>query len=103
MHEQREMNEKERQPLKKVVALKYDPPQDVAPKVTAKGKGVVAEKIIEIAKKHDIPIKNDPELVNILSMLDIDEEIPPSVYKVVAEILAFVYSLKGRWKERGRK
>ena len=97
------MNEKERHPLKKVVALKYDPPQDATPKVTAKGKGIVAEKIIEIAKKHDIPIKNDPELVNILSMLDIDEEIPPSVYKVVAEILAFVYSLKGRWKERGYK
>ena len=79
---------------KKVVALRYAPPEDAAPKVTAKGQGVIAEKIIEIARKNHIPIKDDPELVNILSMLDLDEEISPSVYKVVAEILAFVYSLK---------
>ena len=81
-------------PTKKVVALRYTPPEDVAPKVIAKGQGTIAEKIIEIAQKNHIPIKDDPELVNILSMLDLDEEIPPSVYKVVAEILAFVYSLK---------
>ena len=79
---------------KKVVALRYAPPEDAAPKVTAKGQGVIAEKIIEIARKNHIPIKDDPELVNILSMLDLDEEISPSAYKVVAEILAFVYSLK---------
>lgn len=96
------MDEKQRRSLKKVVALKYDPPEDSAPKVTAKGQGIVAEKIIEVAKKNNIPIKNDPELVNILSQLDLDEEIPPTVYQVVAEVLAFVYSLKGRWKERDR-
>ena len=95
------MDEKQRRSLKKVVALKYDPPEDSAPKVTAKGQGIVAEKIIEVAKKNNIPIRNDPELVNILSQLDLDEEIPPTVYQVVAEVLAFVYSLKGRWKERG--
>jgi len=88
-------NEKcQKPPTMKVVALRYAPLEDAAPKVTAKGQGAIAEKIIEIAQKNHIPIKDDPELVNILSMLDLDEEIPPSVYKVVAEILAFVYSLK---------
>ena len=74
-------------------AIKYDPDKDAAPRVTAKGKGYVADKIIELAKKNDIPIKSDPGLVEILSRLDIDEQIPMEVYRAVAEILAFVYSL----------
>ena len=80
-------------PQKKAVALKYQPDKDNAPKVTAKGSGNVAEKIIEIARKHGIPVKDDPDLVNVLSKLDIKEEIPASVYVVVAELLAFAYSL----------
>ncbi len=74
-------------------AIRYDPEKDTAPRVTAKGKGYVADKIIELAKKHGIPVKNDPGLVEILSRLDIDEQIPVEVYRAVAEILAFVYSL----------
>lgn len=74
-------------------AIQYDPDKDAAPRLTAKGKGYVADKIIELAKKHGIPIKNDPGLVEILSRLDIDEQIPIEVYRAVAEILAFVYSL----------
>jgi flagellar biosynthesis protein len=74
-------------------AIKYDSGKDAAPRVTAKGKGYVADKIIELAMKHDIPIKSDPGLVEILSRLDIDEQIPVEVYRAVAEILAFVYSL----------
>ncbi|HOK06387.1 MAG TPA: EscU/YscU/HrcU family type III secretion system export apparatus switch protein [Syntrophales bacterium] len=74
-------------------ALRYDPGKDRAPKVTAKGRGFIAEKIIALAKKHDIPIKEDPHLVQILYRLDLDEEIPPKVYRAVAEILAFVYRL----------
>ncbi|HPJ95709.1 MAG TPA: EscU/YscU/HrcU family type III secretion system export apparatus switch protein [Syntrophales bacterium] len=74
-------------------AIRYDPEKDAAPRVTAKGKGYVADKIIELAKKHGIPVKNDPGLVEILSRLDIDEQIPVEVYRAVAEILAFVYSL----------
>jgi flagellar biosynthesis protein len=80
-------------PQKKAVALKYQPDKDNAPKITAKGSGNVAEKIIEIARKHGIPVKDDPDLVNVLSKLDIKEEIPASVYVVVAELLAFAYSL----------
>ncbi len=84
------------------VALRYLPPQDKAPKVVAKGKGSVAEKIIEIARARGIPLREDPDLVRLLSLLDLDEEIPPSLYPVVAEILAFVYALKKKWKDRKR-
>jgi flagellar biosynthesis protein len=78
----------------KAAALKYRHGKDSAPKLVAKGKGKVAEKIIEIAKSHGIPVKEDKELVEFLSMLDLYQEIPPELYKAVAEILAFVYSLK---------
>jgi flagellar biosynthesis protein len=77
----------------KAIALQYHPKSDNAPKVTAKGKGKVAEKIIEIARKNNIYIHNDPDLIEILSQLDINEEIPPDLYIVAAELLAFVYSL----------
>ncbi len=75
------------------VALKYQPKSDNAPRVTAKGKGKVAEKIIEIAKENNIHIHNDPDLIEILSQLDINDEIPSDLYVVAAELLAFVYSL----------
>lgn len=80
-------------------ALKYDAAKDAAPKVTAQGRGIIAEKIIEMAKIHDVPIKSDPALVQILSKLDLDEEIPLEIYKAVAEILAFVYSVNGKRSE----
>ena len=83
---------------RRAVALKYQPNQDHAPRVIAKGKGKAASKIIEIAKEHNIHIHNDPDLVEILSKLDLHEEIPPDVYVVVAELLAFVYALN-----RGKK
>ena len=79
--------------MKKAVALKYKRGQDNAPKVTAKGTGLVAEKIIDIARKQGIPVKDDPDLVEVLSRLDLDEEIPPELYVIVAELLAFVYRL----------
>jgi flagellar biosynthesis protein len=75
------------------VALKYRSETDRAPKVAARGKGKIAEQIIEIAKKHHIYIHEDPDLIEILSALDINEVIPPDLYVVVAELLAFVYSL----------
>lgn len=80
-------------------ALQYDGKKDAAPRVTARGRGIIAEKIIELARKHDVPIKNDPALVQILSKLDIDEQIPTEIYKAVAEIMAFVYSVNE--KRRG--
>ncbi|MDY0131278.1 MAG: EscU/YscU/HrcU family type III secretion system export apparatus switch protein [Desulforegulaceae bacterium] len=78
--------------IKKAVALKYDKSKGLAPKVKAKGKGVSAEKIIETAKAHNVPIAEDPDLAEVLSKLELEEEIPPDLYKAVAELLAYVYS-----------
>jgi flagellar biosynthesis protein len=74
-------------------AIRYDSTGDGAPKVTARGRGIIAEKIIEIAQENGIPIKNDPELIQVLSKLKVGTEIPMELYRAVAEILAFVYSL----------
>lgn len=78
------------------VALRYDPSEDEAPKVTAKGRGLAAEKIIQIAREHDVPIREDKNLVQILSMLQLNQEIPPIVYQAVAEILTFIYKANNR-------
>lgn len=86
-------NQEKGKNLAQAVALRYTPKVDRAPKVTAKGSGRVAEKIIALAKEHGIPIQEDPALIQVLSQLDFYEEIPPSVYGIVAEILAFIYSL----------
>ena len=85
------MTEKEKR--KQAVALRYRPDKDASPRVAAKGSGLVAEKIIELARKHGIPVKDDPDLLQVLSKLEIEEEVPPTVYVAVAELLAFVYSL----------
>lgn len=77
----------------KAAALKYRHGRDSAPRLTAKGKGQVAERILEIAHKYNIPIREDKELIEVLSSLDLYQEIPPELYKAVAEILAFVYFL----------
>ena len=78
--------------MKKAVALRYKRGEDRAPKVVAKGAGSLAEKIIEIAKKHNIPIEENPSLADALFRLELDQEIPPELYMAVAEVLAFVYS-----------
>ncbi len=83
--------------IKKAAALKYEIGKDNAPKVVAKGKGIIAEKIIEIAKKENIPIYEDPDTVEILSSLDVGQEIPPELYEVVAEILAYIISQKRKF------
>jgi len=84
--------------LKSAVALKYQRETDAVPKVTAKGEGLIAKRIIELAKENQVPIKEDPDLGQILSHVDINKEIPPSVYKVVAELLAFVYKLNNKYQ-----
>jgi flagellar biosynthesis protein len=77
---------------KKTVALQYDDTKpESAPKVVAKGSGAIAEKIIEKANESKIPIYEDKALVEVLSEIEIDREIPPELYKAVAEILAWVY------------
>ena len=81
---------------RQTVALRYAPTRDVAPKLVAKGRGFQADKILELARLHNIPIRQDRNLVQILSRLDLEEEIPSEVYQAVAEILAFIYRLSGR-------
>jgi flagellar biosynthesis protein len=78
---------------KKAAALKYRQGEDSAPKVIAKGRGKVADKIMEVARLCHIPIKEDRELVEVLSSLDLYQEIPPELYKAVAGILAFIYAI----------
>jgi flagellar biosynthesis protein len=82
--------------LKKAVALKYRHKVDDAPKVVAKGRGIIAERIIEIAEEHHIPLKRDPALIEVLSKMDLDQEIPPELYRAVAEVLAYVYKMSGK-------
>ncbi|MBI1986777.1 MAG: EscU/YscU/HrcU family type III secretion system export apparatus switch protein [Nitrospinae bacterium] len=86
---------------KGAIALKYEPPKDAAPRVVAKGRGAIAEKILEIAKAHNISIREDKDLLEILSQLDLNQEIPPDLYRVVAEILAWVYRVSGKKGDSG--
>src|SRR5437868_22342 len=79
--------------LRQAVALRYQPDQDPAPKLVAKGQGAVADKILQLAQAHGIPIRQDKNLVQVLALLQLDQEIPPSVYRAVAEILAFIYRM----------
>lgn len=78
---------------RKAVALGYDEEDDEAPRVKAKGEGEVAEKIIELAEREDVPLYEDEDLVELLYGLDLEEQIPPSLYEVVAEVFAFLYRL----------
>ncbi len=82
----------------KAVALRYDHPRDPAPRVVAKGQGRIAEKILEIAREHQIPIHEDPDLVEVLAKIELDRAIPPELYQAVAEVLAFLYRLNARRK-----
>jgi len=80
----------------KAVALKYDGKRDQAPRVIAKGRGNIAEKIIDIAKEHHVPLYEDKNLIQILEALDLETEIPQELYRAVAEVLAFIYRLNGK-------
>lgn len=80
--------------MKRAVALRYKIDRDRTPLLVAKGHGRVAERIIEIAKNHNIPIHIDPELALILGKLDINEEIPPSLYNAVAGVIAFILTVE---------
>lgn len=78
---------------KKAVALGYNKQEQNAPKILANAKGENATKIISLAKENGIPIKEDKDLVEVLSKLDLGDEIPPNMYKAVAEIFAFLYKV----------
>ncbi|MFA5073224.1 MAG: EscU/YscU/HrcU family type III secretion system export apparatus switch protein [Nitrospirota bacterium] len=84
----------------KAVALKYRHGLDSAPRVIAKGRSLVADRIIDLAHEHGIPIREDRNLVEAISTLDLYEDIPPELYKAVAEILVFIYQCSAK-KEQG--
>lgn len=83
------------------VALKYERGVDAAPKLAAKGKGFVAEKIIELARQYNIEIRRDEDLATLLAKLDVDMPIPVEAYVAVAEILSYVYKANARHKAKG--
>lgn len=75
------------------VALAYAP-GDAAPKVVAKGRGLIADEIIHRAREHGIYVHESPELVTLLMQVDMDDHIPPQLYVVVAELLAWLYQVE---------
>jgi len=82
---------KKTEEYQKAIALNYD--HQGAPKVTAKGQGIIAEQIIRLAHEHDVHIHESPELVEVLLRLELGDEIPESLYRAIAEIIAFTYNL----------
>ena len=85
------------------VALKYDMERDSAPKVIAKGRGHVAENILSAAQQNTIPVYQNKTLVNMLMALEIDREIPPELYRTIAEVMAYVYRIDKKAKKPGAK
>ena len=81
-------------------ALRYDQDRHEAPVIVAKGSSAVAEKIIAMAEKHDIPLQRDPELLQILMKLEINQEIPENVFHAVADVLAMVYKANRNFGEK---
>lgn len=92
------MQEKEKRET--AVALRYDEQKSIAPEVVASGRGVVARNIIASAEKAGVFIKQDPDLVELLARVPVGEELPPELYQTVAEVLAFVYSVNTKFKEK---
>ena len=90
---------KQNQTKNLAITLKYSGGSNHAPKVTAKGQGWVAEKIIAMAEQQNIPIRKDKDLVALLEKIDVGREIPESLYKLVAELLAWVYQLNNEYSK----
>lgn len=87
---------------KRAVALKYDPNQNAAPIVVAKGKGRIAESILEKAKEAGVAVQQDAALVEVLSKLDLDQQIPGELFELVAEVLSFIYRADKNLNRGGR-
>jgi len=79
--------------MKKAVALRYDTDKENAPRVVAKGQGNTAQNIIKIAELHNLPIKKDEDLVELLSKVELDRQVPEALYKAVAEVFSFIYKI----------
>jgi flagellar biosynthesis protein len=77
-------------PRRTAVALEYDRGKDPAPKVVAKGHGLVAERIVALGQEHGVVIEKSPELAEALSHVGLEEKIPAELYRAVAEVIGFV-------------
>ncbi len=82
------------------VALTYD--EVDAPRVSAKGGGDLAQKIFDIAKRHNVPLQENKELVQLLSKIELGDQIPEALYLAVAEVIAFAYYIKGKFPKDWR-
>lgn len=87
------MNERQSDAMRTAVALAYRE-ADAAPRVVAKGRGLVAEEIIARAREHGVYVHESPELVSLLLQIDLDQRIPPQLYVAVAELLAWLYRIE---------
>lgn len=85
---------------RQAIAIKYDIDKSKAPKIIATGRGNIADKILEVAEENNIPFYEDQSLADLLSRLEIDQEVPSELYSLVAEVLAFVYQLDRMAKKR---
>ena len=88
------MSSDKNKPGELAVALKYD--GENAPRLTAKGRGQLADRILTLADEHDIPLHEDAELAALLSQIPLGDEIPEALYRAVAEVIAFAYLLSGK-------
>lgn len=80
-------------PTREAIALAYRQ-TDAAPRVVARGKGLIAEAIIARAHEHGVYVHESPELVALLTQVDIDQNIPPQLYMAIAELLAWLYRIE---------
>ncbi|HJW02098.1 MAG TPA: EscU/YscU/HrcU family type III secretion system export apparatus switch protein [Azospira sp.] len=87
------MNPEKNSNLRSAVALAYLE-TDAAPRVVAKGKGIIAQEIIARAREHGVYVHESPELVSLLMQVDVDQRIPPQLYVAIAELLAWLYRLE---------
>ena len=83
----------------KAVALLYDRERPGAPKVVASGQGQLASRILETAREAGVEVVEDADLLELLGRVPVGEEIPAELYQAVAEVLAFVYRVNGKYKE----
>ena len=88
------MSEQYEQTPDLAVALVYD--GEHAPRISAKGRGEVAERILALAQQHGIPLEGDPELAALLAQIPLGDEVPETLYRAIAEVIAFAYLVSGK-------
>jgi flagellar biosynthesis protein len=101
MPDQRKPSEDEERSRRRATALRYIPGAP-APKITATGAGLVADRIIAAARAAGVPVRSDPALVQALSKLELEAEVPPALWVAVAETLAWAYQLDAKARPQRR-